>query len=983
MISKTTERLSGKMDTTRWQRVKAILGEALEQESPSARATFLRRSCADDPTLRHEVELLLSHAATAGDELDDCAENAAAMLGRDEPLRSGRRLGAYEILQEIGRGGMGAVYLAARADGQFEKRVAIKLLKRGTDTDEMLRRFRAERQILARLDHPNISRLLDAGTTDDGLPYFVMDYIDGQPITAFARERKLPITERLQLFLKVCAAVSFAHQNRVVHRDLKANNILVQADGEPKLLDFGIAKLVAADHQIAELTGTRNRRLTPICASPEQARGETVTAVSDVYALGALLYELLTDILPHRFATTHPPSDEVARVVCEQEPTAPSLATPDRDARRKLSGDLDNIVLYAMRKEPARRYQSVAELAGDLRRHLAGRPVQARRNTTAYRAQRFIARNRKEAVLVTVAFLLAAGAVWLTLSFAPRWKDQSGESSNHRAIPPEKSIAVLPFQQIGGEKADGFFADGVQDNITTDLAKVADLKVISQSSVARYREGNRDARAIGAALGVSHLLQGSVQRSGNRLRVNAQLIDTRTGAQSWAEHYDREVTDLFAIQNQLAHQIVAQLKATLSTKEKAALAQQPTNDLPAYELYLRAGSLIHEFGIGPVFRTNAAEAIELLKKAIARDPNFALAHCLLAETHLYLYRYYDPKPERLAEAQEMAERALRVAPATPESHLMKARFNYFGLHDFAAAEKELRAAAPGLPNNAALLDLSSVVQRRMGHWAAAWSEGEKAAQLDPHQPGRLLALAESYHALRRFDEAERLAERAIASLPPKASGAFSWLKSTAALGRGDVPSARAALETATGGMLETRVRLAQVLVLAREFAAAEREVEAIQLRQPGDHRIYVVRAMIAQGNGNPDEARLQYEKARALFSPVLRQRPNDPELYAWLGPIEAALGHKEEALRAARHATELVPVARDQVDGPVYEAALAQTYAILDQRDAALEILERLVKLPCAPLLAELKLDSRWDNLRGDPRFDRIIVAAGEPLRLN
>jgi eukaryotic-like serine/threonine-protein kinase len=392
----------------RWQRVKTILADALEHPSPEDRTAYLERSCEGDTTLMREVEALLAQSTRS---LDELADKTPVGFGHNSPAQPiGQRIGAYEILREIGRGGMGAVYLAKRADGQFEKEVAIKLLKRGTDTDEILRRFQAERRILARLDHPNIARLLDAGTTDDGLPYFVMEYIGGLPITRYVRDEQLPIAGRLQLFLKVCAAVHFAHQNLVVHRDLKPSNILVAQKGEPKLLDFGIAKLLGPTEDGVQLTLTAERRFTPVCASPEQARGEPVTTASDVYALGALLYELLTDQPPHRFSSPHPSMEELARVIGEQEPALPSSTSPEKEAHRRLRGDLDNITLLALRKEPARRYASVSDFAEDIRRHLENRPVHARPHTAGYLTRRFLGRH-KLGVTVAVVAVLAAMAV--------------------------------------------------------------------------------------------------------------------------------------------------------------------------------------------------------------------------------------------------------------------------------------------------------------------------------------------------------------------------------------------------------------------------------------------------------------------------------------------------------------------------------------------------------------------------------------------
>jgi serine/threonine protein kinase len=303
---------------------------------------------------------------------------------------AGRHFGSYEIIREIGRGGLGAVYLAVRSDGEYRKEVALKLIRRGLDTDDILRRFRNERQILAQLDHPNIARLIDGGTTDDGLPFFVMEYVKGEPISTFCESHQLDTNQRLELFRKVCGAVTYAHQNLVIHRDLKPSNILVTDDGDPKLLDFGIAKLLTAESETFTQTAPALRAMTPEYASPEQVRGERITTASDVYSLGVLLYELLTGEKPYRLKTRT--TEEISRAITDQEPERPSTAI--RSNQRSLQGDLDNIVLMAMRKEPHRRYASAAALADDIRRHQEGLPIAARPNTFSYRTGKFIRRHR-------------------------------------------------------------------------------------------------------------------------------------------------------------------------------------------------------------------------------------------------------------------------------------------------------------------------------------------------------------------------------------------------------------------------------------------------------------------------------------------------------------------------------------------------------------------------------------------------------------
>ncbi|MDQ6861354.1 MAG: serine/threonine-protein kinase [Verrucomicrobiota bacterium] len=431
------------MTPERWQQVKAALAAALEQPT-AQRADFVATACADDISLRREVQSLLEQPE---DEFDLCADNAGLVHTDALASESGIRLGAYQLLRELGRGGMGTVWFATRVDDEFQKEVAIKLLKRGTDTDEVLRRFRAERAILARLEHPNIARLLDGGTTADGLPYFVMEYVVGARVTDYAFAQNLTTRERLELFRKICGAVQFAHQNLVVHRDLKPANILVTAEGEPKLLDFGMAKLLAAGDSSWEVTAAGRERLTPGYASPEQVRGEPVTTVSDVYSLGILLYELLTERPAHRFGRAEPTATEMQRVICEEEPLWPSIAATDPAVRRQLRGDLDTIVLRAVSKAPERRYRGAGQFADDIRRYLSGWPVRARKDTLGYRAGKFVRRNKLGVSAGTAVFVTLLAGVVATLHqkhVAERRFNDVRRLANSFMVEVHDSIADLP-----------------------------------------------------------------------------------------------------------------------------------------------------------------------------------------------------------------------------------------------------------------------------------------------------------------------------------------------------------------------------------------------------------------------------------------------------------------------------------------------------------------------------------------------------------
>jgi len=440
-----------------WPKVKEIFSAALELK-PDERVSFLNTACAADENLRSEVLGLLSAHDSSGDFIQHPAVVDVGFLVSDtnhSAAAAGQHIGTYEIIRELGRGGMGAVYLASRADEAFDKQVALKLIKRGMDSDAIIKRFVMERQILANLDHPNIARMIDGGTTEDGLPYFVLEYIEGTTITRYCDEHKLNTLERLKLFLQVCAAVQFAHQNLIVHRDLKPSNIIVTKDGTPKLLDFGIAKLLSVDSALVE-TETIGRLFTPEYASPEQLRGLPITTTSDVYSLGVVLYELLSGHRPFNLASRS--AEEIARMITTSEPLKPSVVITRHEAmphaddghhsltpegisrtregnvdklRRRLVGDLDNILLKALRKEPERRYASVQDLSADLQRHLTGLPVLAREDTFAYRAGKFIQRNKASVAAAAVVAITLISATVVTTWQATVAKRERAKAERH------------------------------------------------------------------------------------------------------------------------------------------------------------------------------------------------------------------------------------------------------------------------------------------------------------------------------------------------------------------------------------------------------------------------------------------------------------------------------------------------------------------------------------------------------------------------
>jgi serine/threonine protein kinase len=479
------------MTNEQWKQVKDIFSAVVELP-PEERAAFTIKESGGDALIIKEVQSLLD----SDDEVEDFIENptmAVSQLVRDETALAGKKIGSYLIEKEIGRGGMGAVYSATRADEHFEKRVAIKLIKRGFDTDDIVRRFRHERQILAALDHPNITRLLDGGATDDGLPYLVMDYVEGLPLTKYCKQKQLSVDERLKLFLQICSAVVYAHQNLIIHRDIKPSNILVTADGVPKLLDFGIAKLTTPDsQQTAERHSTQ--LMTPEYASPEQILSQPVTTSTDIYSLGVVLYELLTGHKPFRIKGNN--ALEISKIITDSAPVKPSsVVTQGRKFGERqwavsvqLRGDLDNIILMAIRKEPERRYSSVEQFAADINRFLKGLPVAARQDTFSYRATKFVQRHKAAVAAGAGIFAALVGGLAATkrqANIARRQRDKAEEinqflqrmlaSANPRSV--GKDVKVIEVLGMAAESLEFDFTN--QPEIAADLETTLGLTYLS------------------------------------------------------------------------------------------------------------------------------------------------------------------------------------------------------------------------------------------------------------------------------------------------------------------------------------------------------------------------------------------------------------------------------------------------------------------------------------------------------------------------
>jgi serine/threonine-protein kinase len=586
--------------------------------------------------------------------------------------------------------------------------------------------------------------------------------------------------------------------------------------------------------------------------------------------------------------------------------------------------------------------------------------------------------------LLGVAGLFIAGVALAGYWFWHPWRNPrlAGSSLTNEEV-MDKAIAVLPFQNLSAEPSNAFFTQGVQDQILTDLAKVADLKVISRTSVASYKtDASRNLREIGRQLGVAYIVEGSVQRDEKRVRISAQLIDARTDTHLWADSYDRELADVFALQSEIAETIVDHLRAKLSPEEKADIEEFPTRNLAAYDLFVQGKQIVNSYLDATDTAAALEQAVRLFEEAVARDPRFVLAYANLSRAHSLLYFLdLDPTPGRLARADDAVRTALRLNPNSGEAHLALAEYYFRGFRDYKNAMAELTIAHASLPNSVPLFLLRGYIERRQGHWAESEQDFTKAVALDPRSTNAVNLLVDHYVLSRQFAKATGVFDRAIAAglespilLVRRANVVFA--------ANGEVAPFRAVLEAAppdldVGGG-ETPLRI--LVALAEGDYARARQTLAASLRddfQGVDFSFYFPRAWyeaeIARAEGDQPAARAAFARARAIFEARLKVKPEDARTLAVLAQTDAGLGRKTLALREAQHAVDLMPVSRDAYDGPLVLQGQAQVYAWTGEPDRAIDLIGQLLKMPGYLCYGYLLHDPQWAPLRGNPRFEQLV----------
>ena len=562
----------------------------------------------------------------------------------------------------------------------------------------------------------------------------------------------------------------------------------------------------------------------------------------------------------------------------------------------------------------------------------------------------------------------------------------SAAPNESRSVINAKSIAVLPFQNLSEEKQNEYFADGVQDQILTDLSHIADLKVISRTSVMQYKSGlARNLREIGQQLGVAHVVEGSVQRAANKIRVNAQLIDARTDAHVWAQTYDRDLADVFIIQSEIAKAIAGQLQAKLSPKENSAINERPTSDVAAYDLYLRAKQLIYEGEVAPSRqRENLFQAVQLLDQAVARDPAFLLVHCQLAAAHDLIYFFnYDHTDSRLKLAEASIGNAVRLQPDAGETHLAQAIHSYWGYLDYGRAREELTKAQQLLPNDAQIFKFLGLIERRQGRWNEAVRNLERVVELDPRNADGFGNLAQTYFDLRRYNESIATFDR-IAQLEPGNPAVRTFRASIELLARADVAPLRAVINTIEA---EGPASAADVATLSFELALDERDPAAAarafaNIPREGytDPSSFPFpnawfEGLLAELRGDTPAAQSAFMLAHSETEKIVREQPKNAKPLSVLALIDAHLGQKDKAIQEGRIACDILPIAKDAVDGVILTSNLARICAIAGEKNLAAQQLEIAANLPGGPAYGELRLAPEWDPLRGDPRFEKIVAS--------
>ena len=812
--------------------------------------------------------------------------------------------GDYELLLEIGRGGQGVVYRARQRS--LNRIVALKVVALGHwATEAHLRRFRLEAETIASLDQPGIVPIYEVGE-EDGHCYFTMKFIEGERLDRIVQNAPMSSLRAAKILAELAHTVHYAHAHGVLHRDIKPGNVLFDANGKAHLTDFGLAKLVEKESTI---TNTDDLLGTPSYMAPEQMTGtKELTSATDVYGLGAVFFEMLTGRAPFVANAKY----ELIRQALESEPARP------RSLNHKVDADLETICLKCLEKETARRYSSALALAEDLERWLRKEPVQARRSGILIRGRKLIQRNP---VLAAVAPLMAALVAIVAVLF---WKNVAEQ-------PPTTGVAVLPFENLSEDKENAYLVDGIQGEILTRLSKIADLKVISRTSTQNYKSRPENLRDIARQLGVAHILEGSVQKSGEAVRVNVQLIKAANGSHLWADTYDRRQIDIFTVEAEVARTIADQLRAKLSGQEQQVIADKPTDNPEAYDAYLRGLAYSLKLTYVPA---NALAAQKYLREAVRLDPKFALSWALLAyvDAREYITRNLETTLALREETRRAAETALTLQPNLGEAVLAKGYYHYACQKDYKTAERYYEQARQLLPNSSRVPELLAYAARREGRWDQSESYLNEAERLDPRSVYLLTQHAQTHILRRRFPEALRKLEQ-ILNITPDDPDTLAIMAGIAQA-EGDLPRASALLAPIRLAVDDPSVLKTQVYqaILERHPAPVVAALKEISVKPDsalgfynGELRFWLGWAQ--ELSGDHTGAQETWQQARSELKSFLEKQPENNSLLEGLALTNMFLGDKAAALSWAERAIATVPIEKDAMTGPRELEILARVAA--------------------------------------------------------
>ncbi len=829
--------------------------------------------------------------------------------------------GRYALVKVLGRGGMGIVWLAH--DEELERNVALKFLPDLMIQDRaLLDQLKHETKRCLELTHLHIVRIHDF-VHDERSGCISMEYVDGETLSNLRADKEQKVFEPHEIagwIAQLCDALDYAHNHaKVIHCDLKPANLMVNQRGDLKITDFGIARSLS--DSVTRLTAQQGRSGTLIYMSPQQLNGERSTHLDDIYSLGATVYELLTSKPPFY-------SGNIDRQICER--VAPSMMgrRKELDIEPALVPPIwEDTVAACLAKDPSRRPQSAVEVAQRLQL------APARTGTRVIPGK---SSNRKALLVAGIAALCLAALAGLYLR-QPKTVPQA-------ASIPEKSIAVLPFENRSEEKANAYFAEGIQDEILTRLSKIADLKVISRTSTQHYKSQPENLREIARELGVAHIVEGSVQKSGDAVRVNVQLINAATDSHVWADTFDRKLTDIFSVESEVSQKIAAALQANLSPNESHVLAAVRTPDTEAYDLFLRG-----EYEFRQAQSNESAETYDradaFYRQALARDPNFAEAAAALARDRITRHWFVSPlEPAELEEVKSLIDRALALAPNSPQAHLALGLFFYWGHRQYQMALTEFNRTLELQPNSALARTYCAWVYRRRGEWERSLAEFQRAQELDPRDEQIPQNIGATYLTLRQWKDAERAELRALAIDPHNGWSALSLLISHLNA-TGDVGAARRALDgfpeatksltllsrrspTGIGDVAFMIGMWVYLDVMERRFTDAFQAFDKeVVNKDLGRLQQLAGRAALRLLAGESDMAKSAGEEALPSLEARLRERPDDTFAMTELSWVYLALRRNADALRLSRQAADTISIEKDAFSGPNFQIGLAQIEA--------------------------------------------------------